>query len=191
MSSICKCVSDRRHFELAAKALEAEARVCTFSGRGVVADCHGNRAEPMKMFYPPASRSLPVRFDFADEPDITVIALGTNDCGGGVENDEFKEAAKDFIKMVRCDSPNAEIIWIYGMMNERFVSVLHDLTEEMRIRDKKISFFPIEPVKKEKNELGALGHPNRIGQKRIAEELLKHIKQNIRKFQILSMTIIS
>ena len=161
---------------LVTKALNAEARVCAISGRGIVANCFGDRSEPMKRFYGMASRGMSDKYDFADKPGIAVIALGTNDAAGGVEEGEFKEAAKEFINMVRNDAPNAKIIWMYGMMNKKFIPVLRELTDEMRTNDKNLSFLPIESVRREDNETGAFGHPNRKGQKRIADTLLSYIK---------------
>lgn len=51
-----------------------------------------------------ASRSLPVKFDFADEPAVAVMVLCINNCGG-VENDKFNEAVMDLVKMVRKNLP--------------------------------------------------------------------------------------
>ena len=162
---------------LTSEALNAEARVCAVSGRGVVASCTGERTEPLKRFYNMKSRFLPIGMDFSPKPDIIVIALGTNDCGGGVSDDEFKEGAREFVKLVRTDAKDAEIIWMYGMMNEKYVPILKELIDELKQTDSHISFLPIKHVKREDNETGAFGHPNIKGEKRIADELIKHISK--------------
>lgn len=165
---------------LVSEKLNADARVCAVSGHGIVASCDGVRDEPMKRFYKMKCRSLPVEMDFEPKPDIVVIALGTNDQGGGISDCEFAKAAKDFVAMVRNDAPNAEIIWMYGMMNVKYKPVLRELFDELKQTDKHVSYLPIENVKRENKETGAFGHPNKKGERRIADELLKHIKNIMR-----------
>ena len=161
---------------LTAKALNAEARVCAVSGHGVKVTCDGKKDEPMKMFYNMKCRSVPVKMDFLPQPDIAVIALGTNDAAGGANELEFKQAANEFVKLVRNDAPNAKIIWVYGMMNDKFMPVLRKLINDLNEFDNNIYFLSIDRGKRENNETGAFGHPSKKGQLRISKELVKFIK---------------
>lgn len=160
---------------LTSAALGADARVCAVSGHGIVASCDGDRSEPMKRFYNMKVRCLPIEMDFSSQPDVVVIALGTNDVAGGVPDEEFRLAAADFVRMVRSDAEKAEIVWMYGMMNDRFIPVLKDLIDELKRTDAHISFLPIKCVRREDDETGAFAHPNIKGERRIANELINHI----------------
>lgn len=164
---------------LTAEELNADARVCAVSGHGIVSDCEGNRNEPMKLYYKMKSRYLPIEMIFDKKPDIIVVALGTNDCGAEIDEDELKSGMCEYIEMLRADVPNVEIVWIYGMMNERYVPMMTDLFEELKKEDKHIGFLLIESIHKHTNEGGGFGHPNRKGQRRIADELVKYIKRKL------------
>lgn len=159
-----------------AKALGAEARICAVSGHGVVCDCGGDRSRPMKMFYPMKSRYLPIKMTFEEKPDIIVVSLGTNDGWGGASEKEFANEAANFVQMLHKDSPEADIIWLYGAMGGDYKPVLSRLAEDMKKQGMRFSFLPVEAVSKEADEVGGLGHPNKKGELRLAEELTEHIK---------------
>lgn len=165
------CVS---YAYLTANELNADARICAVSGHGIVSDCHGDRSEPMKLFYDMESRYLPIKMSFDKKADIIVSALGTNDCAANVSDTEMRDGIKEFISLIRKDSPDTHIVWMYGMMNTSYIPMMTKLFDELK--DRNISFLPIEPVRASLNETGAFGHPNRKGERRIADALISHIK---------------
>lgn len=160
---------------LTAKALNAEANVCAVSGHGIICSHDGNRSEPMSMFYNMQSRYLPLKTDFAEKPDLIVIALGTNDTGGNTSNEEMGGGMKKFISLLRRTMPETPIVWIYGMMNEYYVPMMTELIDKLSKDDKNVYFLPFKAIKRENNETGAFGHPNIKAQKAIAEKLTNYI----------------
>ena len=177
----CNCYNDfsSSYAYLTAQEFDAEAFVCAVSGHGIVSTWDKDRSNPMKTFYKMKSRSLPIEMDFSEKPDLIVIALGTNDCSGGVSEQEMKAGITEFIKMLRRDAPDTEIIWTYGMINEGYIPMMKALFDDIGKTDKHVSFLPIEHVKSEENEVGGTGHPNKKGQRRIADELINYVRQRM------------
>lgn len=162
-----------------AENLDAEARVCAVSGHGIISDCNGVRENPMKKFYQMKSRHLPIKMTFEETPDIIVVSLGTNDGWGGVGEEEFAKGAAQFVKMLRKDSPKANIIWLYGAMGGDYKPTLKRLIEDMKKDDLRLGFLPVEAVSEKNGEVGGLGHPNKKGELRLAKELTEYITKNI------------
>lgn len=175
----CNCYNDysASYAYLTANAFNANAYVCAVSGHGIISTWDGDRSKPMKMFYEMKSRSMPIKMDFSDKPDLIVVALGTNDWAAGVPEDQLKCGIRDFIKMLRSDALNTKIIWMYGMINDGYMVMMQELFADLKNNDINIDFLPITPMKAEDNEVGGTGHPNKNGQRRIANELINYINK--------------
>lgn len=159
---------------LTAEALDAEYGICAYSGHGIVSNCHGDRSEPMKLFYPLATRKSLLAFDHKNNhPDAIVVALGTNDGGGKVSFDEFAAGAREFIDLIRRDYPDTEIFWIYGMMGNGYAGVLSALAKDLP----HLHFILSVPLDPQKGEIGASGHPSTVGARRVADELIAAIRE--------------
>lgn len=157
----------------------ADACVCAVSGHGIVSVWDGNRSEPMKNYYKQKSRHLPIEMDFSKKPDLIVIALGTNDFAAGVSDDEMRKGMLAFIQMIRQDMPDTDIIWIYGMMTNGYCDMMQSLFEDIKKSDNHFYSLHINIVEPEQEEVGGDGHPNRKGQKRIADELTAFIRSEL------------
>lgn len=167
---------------LTAQHFDADESVLALSGHGVVADYGGNRANPMKSFYPYLSRRKEEPYDISAEenrPDLVVIALGTNDLHGGTSEKEFADAMRELISLVRADLPETDIIWFYGMMGNHFYTVIKDTTESLRETDKHVYCLESGQIDRNKGEIGAGWHPSAVGQARIASELEDFIHKTL------------
>lgn len=108
-----------------ADALDAEYMVTAISGRGVVMNNSGGSGYLLPEVYPELDiyNNPGVAYDFALQPDVIVINLGTNDAtNSNLDLDVFQAGVYNFIKTVREKNPNAQIIWAYGMRNDKMTT---------------------------------------------------------------------
>ena len=167
---------------LTAEHFDADEIVLAISGHGVVSDCNKCRDNPMKNFYRFLSRRREQLYNISDEdkkPNLVVVALGTNDNGGGVSVKEFCDGVRDFVSMIRADLPETDLIWLYGMMGNAYSEAMRELFDELYISDRHLYFLESRPICRENEEIGAGGHPNAVGQKRIASELTEFVEKTL------------
>lgn len=108
-----------------ADAFGAEYMVTAISGRGVVMNNSGGSGYLMPDIYPELDiYTVPgVQYDFAQQPDVVVINLGTNDAtNAGLNITTFQTGVYNFLKTVRRKNPNAQIIWAYGMRSDKMTA---------------------------------------------------------------------
>ena len=96
------------------------------------------------------------------QPDAVIVALGTNDHGGDAI--ALEEGAKAFLLRLREQYPNAEILWIYGMMGtSRRDAILRAVNA---MDDDGIRYLELE-----EDHSGRVGHPCEEAQQAYAERL--------------------
>ncbi len=108
-----------------ADALNAEYMVTAISGRGVVMNNSGGSGYVLPEVYPELDiYNIPgTDYDFALQPDVIVINLGTNDAtNSSLDLTAFQAGVVDFIELVRQNNPNAQILWAYGMRNDKMTA---------------------------------------------------------------------
>lgn len=108
-----------------ADAFGAEYMVTAISGRGVVMNNSGGSGYLLPDIYPELDiyNNPGIAYDFAQQPDVIVINLGTNDAtNSGLDIEVFKTGATNFLQLVRQKNPNATIIWAYGMRNDKMTT---------------------------------------------------------------------
>jgi hypothetical protein len=102
---------------VAARALDAEAHLIAWSGKGVYQNYGGDTTEPMPALY---ERTLPTDassvWDFSYQAEAVLINLGTNDFSATVDEGRFESAYRDLILLVRSRHPAATIYCIAGTM---------------------------------------------------------------------------
>ena len=135
----------RSYAYLTAQKLGADYTTCCYSGYGIVSGYSGdgskNSASLLPDCYDRSSRyhDYNTAWDFARQPDVVVINLGTNDinyvaAAPETHGPEFVEGYKAFLQTVREKNPDAAIICTVGTMGgdavykliEQAVSELHD-----------------------------------------------------------------
>ena len=153
-----------------------DIRVEAISGQGIIKNCAGEVGFRIPDFFPVETRHGREEHDFTSwVPDIVVVNAGTNDCGGGVPDDEFRDGAGKFIEHIREVYPKAEIFWVYGMMGLRYDAVLSSVISDIQKRDSHVHYVPVRPIYEMKDETGSCGHPNLNGQAHAAGILIDAI----------------
>ena len=105
-----------------------------------------------------------------------VINAGTNDAAGAINDHTFTERSVAFIKQIRSKYPEAQIIWVYGMTNDKYVGSIKSAVREVNNTDNKVHFLYVESINQMQGENGANGHPNTKANMRVSKLLVKKIK---------------
>lgn len=133
-----------------AQAFGAEYQVVAISGRGIVRNNGGDG----NVVFPDIYRELDtynnpgVAYDFARQPDVIVINLGTNDESDANQNlpaAEFRQGLYEYLKEVRQYNPEAQILYTYGLvrigLSEDIAEVIRQLQAE---GDERIHYLQLE-----------------------------------------------
>lgn len=117
-----------------ALALDADYSMVSFSGHGILSGYTSNGQKNQNQLVPPLYDKLgssygrfegtlqpqSIPWDFAAEPSLIVINLGTNDASytgsDGTRMREYADAYVAFLKDVRAKNPNAPILCTLGIM---------------------------------------------------------------------------
>ena len=122
-----------------------------------------------------------VEYDFADEADIVVLNLGTNDSSYITSKDfnygeRFPEDYLAFLRYIREKNPDAHVLCLYGFMGkqssvdkgiDQAIAAMND-EKVVRVKDGFIA-----------NTFGANGHPSQEAQKEWGQTLADYIEVNI------------
>ncbi len=159
---------------LTAKALDADFSNVCWSGIGCK---YGYGSITMQEVYPLQRYKYDknTKYDFATrEPDVVVLALGTNDNSNQSNAALRKEGMEEMLTLVREKNPNAKIVWIYNMMTGGVNDQVQDIVREFGGAEK--GYYC---VKLTMNTSGGGWHPNLEGQQKFADELADFITKNL------------
>ncbi len=165
---------------LTAQLLDAEIRTEAWSGQGVYRACSGEEGYSFKRIFDLTLREMGGYDHSQWTPDVVILNCGTNDVPGGTDDENMYKAADFLIDKVRSTYPTAKIVWTFGMMNTKFHTTLSRLiTDKNQSGDSNLYYLPLEIITLEKNEIGAIGHPNYNASVRVSKKLAKFIKSII------------
>ncbi len=137
----------KTYAERIAQKFGADYNVVAISGRGVIFNNDGTTDKLMpELYFKLDEHNNPgVDYDFARQPDVIVINLGTNDSGHvGANRQEFRDGLTKFLKDVRAKNPKAEIIYAYGMMGTNLSDDMRTVISQLNAEgDKHIRFVPL------------------------------------------------
>jgi len=170
--------STKAYAYMTAELLGADGRYMCQSGKGIIANCNGNR-EDMKIsdFWAWKNTSAEP-WDFSRwTPDVCILNCGTNDAWGGVGDEEFTERGVKFLSDIRAAYPKAKIIWAYGIMDEYKLGAVEKAVNIFRENDANTYFFPIASMNHFAGEVGGGGHPNIVTSERASKLLAEKIKE--------------
>ncbi len=161
---------------LTAEKLGADARYISNSGKGIVCNCNGD-FEDVKagQYYEYLTRTGGVCND-GWTPEVVVINIGTNDGYLPAPEEQFVAAIHDLISKFRTRYPEAQIIWVYGMMSQYFAGTLRKTIREISKTDPKVHFLFVDTITDNEAENGANGHPNMRASVRVSKLLVKKIR---------------
>jgi len=163
---------------LVAKALGADFSDVAYSGIGAK---YGWQDPNMLNFYPyqrwQYDRTTQYNFN-ARQPDVVVIALGTNDISmeteKGVTLEQRLAGYQELLDMVRAKNPNSKIVWIYGMMTDEDNARIPAIIEENG--GAAAGLYSLELVT---NTAGAGWHPSAAGQQKFADDLVAFLNSDV------------
>lgn len=167
---------------LVSESLKAEAFVFASSGNGIISRWTENPDVPVTDGLMPEIFPFKEKEASFENPDVTVINLGTNDSSYTGENEEkkrkFETEYKKFLAGLRIKYPYTEILVLYGFMeNTLLKSVEAAVNAYIKATgDNKVYYMELEGIKKGEI-LGASGHPGAKMHEERAEKIGKKIKE--------------
>lgn len=170
--------STRAYAYICASLLGADAHYECISGQGIYQNCNGVKSNEIPTFFTHASRETKEPWDFSSwTPDVVVINAGTNDYCGKVTDENFTNAAADFLRLIRSKYPKALIIWAYGMTQKLAFPAIKTAIAE--VNDPSVRLLALESMYDKKDELGGNGHPNVKSHKRVGRFVADYIKKEL------------
>lgn len=170
---------------LAAKELNAAHTAIAWSGIGLVQNYEGETTEEMPDLYPRALATDPASTWTASqfEPDVVVIALGTNDLGGeGADpGEKFQTKLVEFTAAIRAAHANANIVLATSPMLENANKTDQAkyfqgaIDARKAAGDAKLSLLEIDTITDDEG-FGCDYHPSKATQARMAKALVAHVK---------------
>lgn len=157
---------------VSAQALNADWSIVSWSGLGCK---YGYSSTTMQDVYPAQRYNYDqtTPYNFAKQPDIVVLALGTND--NSIQSDAAlkREGLKEMLTLVRQKNPTAPIVWIHGMMTSGVSTMIEEIVAEFGGAD--AGYYACRLTQ---NNAGGGSHPSLAGQQKFADELVAFIQAN-------------
>ncbi|MBE6807227.1 MAG: hypothetical protein E7527_04355 [Ruminococcaceae bacterium] len=157
---------------LTSQALNADWSTVSWSGLGCK---YGYSSTTMQDVYPVQRYNYDqtTQYGFAKEPDIIVLALGTND-NSIQSNATLKRAGLvEMLQLVRAKNPNAPIVWIHGMMTNGVSTMIEEIVAEFGGAE--AGYYACRLTQ---NNAGGGSHPSLAGQQKFADELVAFLEAN-------------
>lgn len=155
---------------VSARALDADAHVIAYSGKGVIQNYGGNLEEPMpELWRRTLTNDAGSPWDFtAWTPDAVVVNLGTNDFSASLDDGAFIAGYATFLGEIRAVYPNAPIVAVtwahWGASREALVEEAVLATGDASVVTTRFAIGGGEG-------LGCDGHTNEITNARFGAEL--------------------
>jgi len=163
---------------MTAKLLNAEIRSEGWGGQGVWRNCAGQDDVQFQEIFDMVIRGVKGYDHSQWIPDVFVLCCGTNDCAGGTTDEEMIREGNILLDNIRRVYPDTKIIWTYGLMNGRLHGALERLIAMRKEQgDFNIWYLPLEKITAEKEEIGAVGHPNVNSSIKVSKQLSELIQR--------------
>ncbi len=165
---------------LAGTRFDAEISVIGKSGIGFQYNGGGSTVDTMMDAYEDTDyfRIPGTKWDFSQNPsDVVIIALGTNDTSAPGKEAYF-QGAKNFLKKVRKNNPDAIIIWVYEVITASYSEQLKQVVIDANFEgDDKVYYHALGMIDQEADGIGLDGHPSLTTHKKDAEGLANLIAE--------------
>lgn len=113
------------------------------------------------------------------QPQVVVINLGTNDALFARDHQErqgcFGRAYESFLRQVARANPQARLVCILGVMDQRLCRQVRERVEKLEKEGLPVSFLQQKP-QQQSDGIGAAGHPNVVTQEKSARELVAFLE---------------
>ena len=157
---------------ITAQALNADWSTVSWSGLGCK---YGYSTTTMQDVYPAQRYNYDqtTQYSFAKQPDIVVLALGTND--NSIQSDATLKRAGlvEMLQLVRAKNPDAPIVWIHNMMTDGVSAMIEDIVAEFGGAE--AGYYACRLTR---NNAGGGSHPSLAGQQTFADELVAFLEAN-------------
>lgn len=137
-----------------AQAFDAQYQVVAISGRGVVRNNGGDG----NVVFPDIYRETDyynnpgMEYDFAVQPDVIVVNLGTNDeseANKDLPVEEFRQGLYNFLKELRQYHPDAQILYTYGLVRVNLSQAIEEVVHQLRNEgDDKLHYLQLAQCEK-------------------------------------------
>lgn len=170
---------------ITSRVLGAQAHMIAISGRGVVKNYGETKIpadKPLGYYYKKTLMNIDAsEWDFKSWiPEIVVINLGTNDLSTEPKPDRelFEKGYLSILNTVRGYYPQADIFCVAGpVMGAPLPDYIKNIIK--RFKDNKTHFVSLSSVPQEL--MGCDWHPNAQANRKMAEELVKQINDQLKK----------
>lgn len=160
---------------LTAQALDADYSIIALAGI-----CVKDGAENMYDRYTKKGFSVETEYEFNDDPDVVVLALGENDMWHATSDQFpdynvtlFEQDYAQMLRLIREKRPRAKIVCIYGMMP---ASAKAQTGAIVTAAIAATGDDNITQIKMVSNASGACSHPSAAAHRATAETLTAHIR---------------
>lgn len=190
---------------IAAATLDAELTTVAWSGKGMSRNDNGDDggqpskkdpsviAEAMpELFSTIASPNVPGApkegiawsFPAAEQPQVVVVNLGTNDYNFGVTDADYERRGKEFLATLRGKYPDAQLFFAVSPMitnqngpeiRDRVKATLRAVVEQSG--DARAYYMELTEQRGARDGLGCDGHPSRRTQELVAAQLVRAIQK--------------
>ena len=179
-----------------ARLLDMDFTLISWSGNGIIShwvpdtvNTPRNDEPLMPQLYPYSALTLEQRlgketgtlWQPEKKPDLVVVNLGTNDCSYtrciSERNDVFEVEYRRFISGIREANPDAKLICMFGMMDQRLTDQIRCAVEMLAAEgDEKLFFFHV-PLQDPADGMGTDFHPSPVTHQKDAKLLAEFIKE--------------
>lgn len=186
----------RAYAYLAAQTLQADYQMVSYSGYGVYSGYTEENVRSLDELVPPyyplvgfsrgtvnGKAIAMTDWDFTQyTPDLIVINLGTNDdsyCQDETDRQEaFVKCYQNFLKLIREKNPDAYLLCVYGLMNNRLTHHIEKAVSAYTAEtaDQHISFLPL-PTQTEEDGYVVNYHPSPATHKNAARIVSDKIRE--------------
>lgn len=170
--------SSRSYASLTAELLNAEVCISGASGKGIVANCVGNREDlTLRQAFRWATPTGG-EWDHSEWiPDAIVVNAGTNDAWGGVSDEEFIPNAVSLLSEIRSAYPEKPILYCYGVMDTSKQNAINAAVEQFTQTHGNVFVLFVPSMYEHPEEVGGGGHPNLVTSERVSSLLAEKLKE--------------
>ena len=129
-----------------------------------------------------SAQSITKEWDFTnDHPDLILVNLGTNDAANvaKLSDDELNggvtQAVNAFLTKLTTTHPDAQIVWCYGLVNQKLTATIKSAVESFGETNSKVSFIELPNQSTLSSTTGADSHPNVETNEKLADYIFKKL----------------
>ncbi len=161
----------RSYAYMTAEYFGADYEIVAKEGRGIVNNNYTGYTDYMRDMIEVLSYQNNTQAQSV-EPDLIIINAGSNDETGGTNASAMQTGTLAFLRQIRAEFPNAEIIWCYGGIGVNGAIENGIVGAIMQMGDSHISYRTLGKV----SATGTYGHPDLAGHETLKNGLISIIE---------------